>query len=344
MNDTDKLLSRKDFRRTVFRRDHNKCVLCGDSAKDAHHIIERRLFPDGGYYLNNGASLCGDCHIDAEQTVASVEEIRRAAGITKNVIPPHLYSDHRYDKWGNHILPDGTRTKGELFFDENVQKIIPQYIKDLFRDWVKYPRTWHLPISNATKDDRTHKDFSLFEGQEIVITEKMDGENATLYTDYFHARSVDGNSHPSQSWVKGLQAKKGYLIPKNWRVCGENMYAEHSIKYEDLESYFLMFSIWNEKNQCLSWQDTKVWAELLGFKLVPALYEGKFNRKILLDTIESLDTETQEGIVLRLTRPFAYTEFTTCVAKWVRPNHVAETKHNWRMRWDERKINLIKNK
>lgn len=336
------LLTRDEFRKAVFKRDNHTCVLCGEPAKDAHHIIERRLWPDGGYYLDNGASLCRDCHLDAEQTVASVEEIRRAAGITKKIVPPHLYPDHRYDKWGNTILPDGTRTKGELFFDESVQKIIPQYMKDLFRDWVKYPRTWHLPISTGTKDDRVMKDFSYFEGQEVVITEKMDGENATMYRDYFHARSVDGNSHPSQDWVKNLQAKKGWQIPENWRVCGENMYAEHSLLYKDLPSYFLMFSIWNEKNECLSWEETEEWAELLDFKMVPVLYRGKFKRSAIEKIIEDLDLSKQEGFVIRLARKFSYTEFTTCVAKWVRPNHVAETKHNWRMRWDNRKINKLK--
>lgn len=336
------LLERKEFKKEVFSRDNHKCVICDKKAQDAHHIIERRLWPDGGYYLDNGAALCGECHLGAEQTWISVEDLRIAANITKKAVPPHLYPDHRYDKWGNHILPDGTRTKGELFFDESVQKIIPDYIKLLFRDWVKYPRTWHLPISNSSKDDRVMKDFSFFEGQDVVITEKMDGENATLYKDYFHARSVDGNSHPSQAWVKNLHSKKGWQIPNNWRVCGENLYATHSIKYKNLESYFLMFSIWNEKNECLSWSETKEWAQLLEFNIVPSLYEGKFERRHLLNIIESLNTEKQEGIVVRLARPFAYTEFNSCVAKWVRPNHVAKTKHNWRMRWDERKVNLIK--
>lgn len=44
-----KLLSRKDFREGVFARDGNKCVMCGEASKDAHHIVERRLWLDGGY-------------------------------------------------------------------------------------------------------------------------------------------------------------------------------------------------------------------------------------------------------------------------------------------------------
>lgn len=50
-----KLLTRDEFREGVFERDGHKCVVCGDDARDAHHIMERRLFADGGYYMENGA-------------------------------------------------------------------------------------------------------------------------------------------------------------------------------------------------------------------------------------------------------------------------------------------------
>ena len=70
------LLTRDKFREGVFERDNHKCVICQAPAQDAHHIIERRLFPDGGYYLDNGSSLCGDCHYKAEQTVITPQEIR----------------------------------------------------------------------------------------------------------------------------------------------------------------------------------------------------------------------------------------------------------------------------
>lgn len=74
------LLSRDVFRESTFERDKHKCVICGAKAQDAHHIIERRLWDDGGYYIDNGASLCGEHHIMAEQTTLSVEEIREKAG------------------------------------------------------------------------------------------------------------------------------------------------------------------------------------------------------------------------------------------------------------------------
>jgi len=43
------LLTRDEFREAVFARDHHRCVICRNEGKDAHHILERRLFDDGGY-------------------------------------------------------------------------------------------------------------------------------------------------------------------------------------------------------------------------------------------------------------------------------------------------------
>ena len=45
-----KKLIRQNFRDSVFRRDGNKCVLCGQTENlDVHHITDRNLMPFGGY-------------------------------------------------------------------------------------------------------------------------------------------------------------------------------------------------------------------------------------------------------------------------------------------------------
>ena len=138
------LLTRDEFRNAVFERDGHLCVICHGPAKDAHHIIERRLFADGGYYIDNGASLCEKHHLEAESTELTCEEIRDAAGISEIVLPSQFYADVEYDKWGNEVLSNGTRIKGELFDDESVQKVLSPVLH-LFGNRVKYPRTFHLP-------------------------------------------------------------------------------------------------------------------------------------------------------------------------------------------------------
>jgi len=58
------LLTRDEFREEALKRDNHQCVWCkGTNDLAVHHIIERKLFEDGGYYMHNGASLCPECHI-----------------------------------------------------------------------------------------------------------------------------------------------------------------------------------------------------------------------------------------------------------------------------------------
>lgn len=326
----DLLLTRDEFRTQVFARDHHQCVICKEPAVDAHHILERRLFSNGGYFLSNGSSLCEQHHLEAEMTILSCETIRKAAGITKFALPDHFYSDVDYDKWGNVILPNGQRSPGELFYDDSVQKILAAgNVLSLFTNRIKYPRTYHLPWSpGVTKDDRILQDLSHLQNHPVVVTEKMDGENTTFYTDYMHARSVVYSSHPSRSYVRSIHSKVCGEIPEGWRICGENVYAKHSILYRDLKSYFLVFSIWNAQNQCLSWKDTQEWAEMLELATVPVLYEGSFDQSAIRSIYKEPYEDGREGYVVRIQNEFHYKDFRKYVGKFVRKDHLT-TSHNW---------------
>lgn len=187
----------------------------------------------------------------------------------------------------------------------------------------------HVPWSpGATDDDKIAQDLSAWEGRDIVITEKMDGENTTMYVDHIHARSLDSKNHESRNFVKGIWGEIRHSIPEGWRVCGENLYARHSIAYNGLESYFMVFSIWNEKNVCLTWDETLEYAILLGITPVRELFRGKFNLKFVKEFHTKLNLERQEGFVIRSAGSFPYEEFTENVVKWVRKGHV-QTEQHW---------------
>lgn len=198
---------------------------------------------------------------------------------------------------------------------------------------IKYPRTLHLPWSQgATSDDKVHSDVdSLFSGQRVVVTEKMDGENTTLYADgYSHARSTDSAHHPSRAWVKAQVAPRMVgNLPKGWRVCGENLYALHSIKYDKLSTYFLVFSVWDENNRCLSWEETVEWCALLGLETVPIVYKGVWDKKAIQEAWKghSAFGGEGEGYVVRKASSFTYGDFAGSLAKYVRANHVQTDTH-----------------
>lgn len=325
-----KLLTRDEFRESVFARDDHKCVVCGEPAKDAHHIIERRLWDDGGYYIDNGASLCEKHHIEAETTDLCCDYIRECANIEKVVLPEDYYPDHIYTKWGDIVLQSGQRMPGPLFNDESVQKILKQGNSlSLYTRYIKYPRTKHLPWSEGmTSDDKVFDDCSVFEGKEVIVTEKMDGENTTIYPDYIHARSIDGRNHWSRSWVKNLHAKIAKDIPEGFRICGENLYAKHSLEYKNLRSFFYCFSIWDERNVCLSYDDTKQWCDMIGLEMPDVLYRGIWDEEKIKSLYTPEDRENKEGYVVRLSDEFPYSKFSKSIAKFVRKEHVG-TSHHW---------------
>lgn len=196
----------------------------------------------------------------------------------------------------------------------------------------KYPRTPHLPWSPGYScDDLVLDQIKYFKGKEVVVTEKLDGENTTMYADYIHARSIDQRTHPSREWVKKLHANLCYLIPMGWRICGENLYARHSIGYDNLESYFYVFSIWDDQNICQDWEQTLEWAELLNLKTPREFYRGIWNEKLISELL--IPIEKCEGYVVRTVQSFSFNSFHQHVAKWVRKGHVTTDEH-----WMSREI------
>ncbi|GHB53201.1 hypothetical protein GCM10010347_24000 [Streptomyces cirratus] len=188
-----------------------------------------------------------------------------------------------------------------------------------------YPRTAHLPWSpGATADDVRMSGPVALAGREVVVTEKLDGENTTLYRDGLHARSLDSGHHPSRAWVKGLQGRIGPQIPAGRRVCGENLYARHSLPYEELDSWFYGFSVW-DGDRCLDWDRTVRFLRRLGVPTPRVLWRGVYDERALRKL--RIDTTRQEGYVVRTVDGFARADFGRCVAKWVRGGHVRTDTH-----------------
>lgn len=90
MNKLNKIKIRENFRFKVFQRDNWKCLFCSESIwklkienslkvtkidnveligvhLDAHHIMDRNYFTNGGYVAENGITLCEKHHLMAEK-------------------------------------------------------------------------------------------------------------------------------------------------------------------------------------------------------------------------------------------------------------------------------------
>ena len=198
---------------------------------------------------------------------------------------------------------------------------------------VKYPRTFHFDNSPGLQnDDRRlqtldgfYKNGLRISPKQVVATLKMDGENTTMYSDHIHARSLDSPGHSSRNIVKAIHGRIKHEIPDGYRICGENLYAKHSIYYQDLVSYFQVFNVWDH-DWCLDWEETKEICELLGLHMVQVIYEGPFDLEAIHNAYLPY-AEQHEGYVVRVRDKFHIDKFSTHVGKYVRKDHVQTSTH-----------------
>lgn len=191
----------------------------------------------------------------------------------------------------------------------------------------KYGRTYHLPISpGATSDDKVMATLDGLMIGDLLITEKMDGENTTIHRGGSHARSPDSRYHPSRDRLKAFAAGIQPQLADGERIVGENLYARHSVGYDDLPSHFLGFA-WIIDDEVQSWDLTLARFEELGIAPVSTLYRGPYKAGLFEDTAASLDKTRQEGFVVRIADAFPEAEMPVRMGKYVRADHVQSETH-----------------
>ena len=191
----------------------------------------------------------------------------------------------------------------------------------------KYGRTFHLPLSpGATSDDKIMATLEGLMVDDLVVTEKMDGENTTLHAGGCHARSPDSRHHPSRNWLKAFAAGISPCLHADERIVGENLYARHSVAYDQLPSYFLGFA-WILGDEVQPWDLTLARFLDLGIQPVSTLYRGPYRDGLFEDLAQTLDLTRQEGFVARIAGSFAEGDMPLRMGKYVRDGHVQSDIH-----------------
>ncbi|MCP4439621.1 MAG: RNA ligase family protein [Aureispira sp.] len=207
----------------------------------------------------------------------------------------------------------------------------------------KYGRTYHFPFSEgATSDDKILQDWENILTEELVMTEKLDGENTCLKASGVYARSHGSptrNPWAGNMWPiwERVSNDLGDL-----EVFGENLYGVHSIEYEQLPYFFFVFAI-RDGERWLSWEEVLFYAELLELPTIPVLEIGRFEaaqiKQLIADRMEqgSVFGGDCEGFVFRNADSFHVDDFKNNVLKYVRRNHVKTNQH-WTRNWQKAKL------
>ncbi len=204
----------------------------------------------------------------------------------------------------------------------------------------KYFRTYHWPKSEALGSDDKFTQFPHhFVGREIIITEKLDGGNTCLFNGEVYARSTD---QPSRDGWMGMVRKY-----HAWKTLpyvdivfyGEDIAAEHSIRYAVHEDEtFYLFAV-REEDRFLAWDDVEFYAQEINVPTVPVIFRGDFTDEASLTAFlqseikkPSILGSEREGFVIRHPEEFAAGKADQHVIKYVRKNHV-QTDQHWRRNW-----------
>ena len=206
----------------------------------------------------------------------------------------------------------------------------------------KYPRTFHLPWSKgATNDDKRATSVEGLIGKPIIISDKIDGSNTSLEAEACFARTHSGSpTHPSFDGFKALHAAIKHEITTDTQLFGEWVFARHSIEYTELPAYFLLFGVrYLEEPDYLwgSWEEVEFWSKEIAVPTVPILFQGIISsEKELQELTESLMIQPsvcggiREGVVVRIADAFNDDDFSSCVMKCVRANHVSPDNDHWK--------------
>lgn len=201
----------------------------------------------------------------------------------------------------------------------------------------KYEKTYHLfPVTSKYNLDDTNVQ-RLLTG-EMIVEEKMDGSNVGIIR---HSKgfalqkrgSLVGPSVHEQfdyfhNWASLLNYDKIMAVPRETLIYGELLYAVHSVYYDSLPEYVLVFDV-RQNGRWLNYDERSEFCTRYEFNMVPLIARGTFTKDELkkLMPIKSAYGEFAEGMVVKRYAKHGYFR-----AKIVKPEFIKiieESDEHW---------------
>jgi len=183
-----------------------------------------------------------------------------------------------------------------------------------------------------------------FLSHSLTVEEKLDGANLGVSVDTFGNIQFQNRGQYLQSPYRGQFSRlstwlthKGDLLfdalDQNMLVFGEWCAAQHSLDYDSLPDWWMVFDVYDRAARRFWSADQRdAWAANYGFLTVPTLAQGRFTLKELIRIVQDSPSRYRkgplEGIVARTTRA----KWTEARAKLVRADFVQSIGEHWRNR------------
>lgn len=217
-------------------------------------------------------------------------------------------------------------------------------MNELFR----FPHTPHLAWlgDGEPRDDKVLSPVETREllASDVVIEEKLDGANVGFSVSADGKLRAQNRSHylvapyagqfsRLRSWMPAHEEELIKALGSNLIAFGEWCAARHSLTYEHLPDWWLLFDVYDQSEQQFwSTMRRNQWAVNLGISTVPTLDRGKLSLNSLEQTLQAggsaFSTGTLEGVVVR-------SEDDTWLktrAKLVRADFTQSIESHWRTR------------
>lgn len=184
----------------------------------------------------------------------------------------------------------------------------------------KYEKTFRLVIPEIQVKGKltlNKNEVKSLLGGNVSIEEKLDGANVGIikHKNGFHLQkrgSLVGQSEHAQyqyfhNWAHYQNYNKLMELPNKYIVYGELLYVIHSIYYDKLPDYFIVFDVW-DGTKFLNYKERTKFCDKYGFKQAPLIAEGVFTLKEIYKLIpaNSAYGDTCEGIVIKRYRKKDY--------------------------------------
>lgn len=224
-------------------------------------------------------------------------------------------------------------------------------------DFFRFPHTPHIDWlgDGMPRDDKvlTEPEIEALLAQPIRVEEKLDGANLGISlraTGELRAQNrgqyllepFAGQFSRLNSWLGQHQYALCDNLQSDWIVFGEWCAARHSLDYDNLPDWFVVFDVYDRTEQKFwSCARRNALAEKLGLAVVPTLYQGTATlpelKELLAHASSRYREGNPEGIVMRQDSEL----WCEARAKLVRADFAQSIEEHWRSRaieWNDVRI------